>query len=63
MCKAAEVICLKVPKGQLRFTASFGVFQVKDFSEIELSVNKLSINEADAAMYLAKQGGRNGVYV
>ncbi len=56
MREEAEAVAIKIPNGQLRFTVSFGVCQVTDFSDIEIS-----ISEADTAMYQAKNSGRNRV--
>ncbi len=56
MREEAEALAIKIPRGQLRFTVSFGVCQVTDFSNIEIS-----ISEADTAMYQAKNSGRNRV--
>ncbi len=56
MREEAEALAIRIPNGQLRFTVSFGVCQVTDFSDIEIS-----ISEADTAMYQAKNSGRNRV--
>ncbi len=57
MREEAEVLRIKAHQGNIvRFTASFGVCQISDFNNIEISVK-----EADTAMYEAKNSGRNRV--
>ncbi len=54
MRSETEQLTIATEKGKLTFTASFGICQVKNFQEIEVS-----IHQADKAMYQAKTAGRN----
>jgi len=56
MREEAEVLRIRGHRETLRFSASFGVCQITDFSDIQISVS-----EADTAMYQAKNSGRNRV--
>ncbi|MDO6425638.1 GGDEF domain-containing protein [Thalassotalea sp. 1_MG-2023] len=56
MRSETENIALTSEKGCINITASFGVCQVREFNDIETS-----INHADKAMYAAKSAGRNNV--
>jgi len=56
MREEAEVLRIRGHRETLRFTASFGVCQITDFNDIQISVS-----EADTAMYQAKNSGRNRV--
>jgi len=56
MREEAEALRVKGHRESLRFTASFGVCQITDFNDIQISVS-----EADTAMYQAKNSGRNRV--
>ncbi len=56
MREEAEALRITAHRGTLRFTASFGVCQITDFKDIQISVS-----EADTAMYEAKNSGRNRV--
>lgn len=49
-----EQLSITIEKGVIAFTASFGVCQVQNYQEIEVS-----IHQADKAMYRAKTEGRN----
>mgnify|MGYP000223321304 CR=1 FL=1 len=56
MREEAEAIRIRGHRETLRFSASFGVCQITDFNDIQISVS-----EADTAMYEAKNSGRNRV--
>ncbi len=56
MREEAEAIRVRGRRETVRFTASFGVVQITDFNDIQISVS-----EADTAMYQAKNSGRNRV--
>ena len=56
MREEAEALRVRGRRETVRFSASFGVCQITDFSDIQISVS-----EADTAMYQAKNSGRNRV--
>jgi len=56
MREEAETLRIRGHRETVRFSASFGVCQITDFSDIQISVS-----EADTAMYQAKNSGRNRV--
>jgi len=56
MRSATEKLSIQTEKGLVTLTASFGVCEVQQFSDIEHA-----ITHADRAMYHAKQHGRNSV--
>lgn len=56
MREKAESLLIDTEKGAIKLTASFGLCQVQEYSDIEKSINR-----ADNAMYEAKSAGRNVV--
>ena len=58
MCEATRKILMQSPKGEFQFTASFGV------ASFDSSINiEDNIKNADDALYLAKESGRDQVVV
>ncbi|WP_448568266.1 GGDEF domain-containing protein [Thalassotalea ganghwensis] len=58
MCEATRKLVINCPQGEFQFTASFGVATFDSTINIEEN-----IKNADEALYLAKESGRNQVVV
>jgi diguanylate cyclase (GGDEF)-like protein len=56
MREHVEKLSIETDKGPINLTASFGLCEVQDYHNIEMSINR-----ADNAMYDAKSAGRNVV--
>jgi diguanylate cyclase (GGDEF)-like protein len=56
MREQVEKLLIDTEKGTVKLTASFGLCEVQDYQDIEMSINR-----ADNAMYKAKSAGRNTV--